>query len=227
MKVTQQEVRVWHICRTCWRKTFTLLIWWENHSFKHLLSYFRFSKEFNHLLLQFFLHVVLKELFLSRQLSIQTQISPQNLAYNGLRSKGLSCLVDAMESNDTLEKLNISGILQWLLYPFEYYASISRFLNIYFVNKLLLFREWLWRKRRGSYTQFDRGLCSFKLFEIPHCDFICSKIVSSFHMFFCSKGNESIKELNLSHNKFREEGGKQIGISLGMCIFSSSILEFF
>ena len=49
----------------------------------------------------------------------------------------------------------------------------------------------------------------------------------SFHIFFCSSGNESIKELNLSHNKFREEGGKQIGQSLGMYAFASSLPKCF
>ena len=47
--------------------------------------------------------------------------------------------------------------------------------------------------------------------------------MSSVHIFFYSKGNESIKELNLSHNKFREEGGKQIGLSLGMYAFASPL----
>ena len=48
-----------------------------------------------------------------------------------------------MESNDTLEKLNISGILHLLVYPFEYYASIRAFLKRILKIRLLFFREWL------------------------------------------------------------------------------------
>ena len=59
-----------------------------------------------------------------------TQISPQNLAYNGLGSKGLSCLVEAMEANDTIEKLNISGQLHLIMNSFEYNALFN-FKNIF------------------------------------------------------------------------------------------------
>ena len=40
--------------------------------------------------------------------------TPQNLAGNGLCTQGLRFLVSAMESNDTIEKLNITGVKLYL-----------------------------------------------------------------------------------------------------------------